>query len=846
VPAGWPADVAPNQIITAAHINAIRSSVYAWPGDVDGQGHTLSNVHLAGATGVLTDPTTTAGDILARDGAALGRFGVGAAGQVLTVDAAAPAKLRWVTPAAAPVASVFGRLGAVVAQAGDYTAAQVTGALVDSLTTKGDIFVRSASATGRFPAGLAGQILRADASQPFGMYWDSERVASVFGRFGGIAAQAGDYTAAQVTNAVSVLGSYPDPSWITSFSWAKLLGVPATFPAAAHTHDAAAIVSGVLSTARLGTGVASASVYLRGDGTWAAAGTGSGGGVISVFGRAGTVIAQGGDYTAAQVTGAVVDPTVIKGDLMVRNDLNVMARLPLGASGQVLQADTSLSVGMKWTTLGAAVQTPWVTNVDAAGYQLANVARVGVAMVPGYPLDVTGDINYSGTLRKNGAPVSFGGSQTPWTTNIDAAGFLLNNAGAIGIGGMASSAKIGVHAGALSTTAGAGVILQSALAQTLNGDEFSTALWRASDGTQWDSALWRIQRTVDGSDIEHIDFGTRRLGFSVLGVERCAINATGFGVGAASPTANIEIADTLASDTPGAAHKLRFSWATTPIFGWRIAAGNAVMALDALGAGWYQAIAFHRQTQRVGINTVDPQGNLGIIATTNPANVATATQLTLGETTNSIGYYLSVGYMTLGGWKGSIQALAGGAAAPLVLNGNGGAVGVGRVAPAYALDVAGDINCTGVFRQGGAPLSFAPAVHTHDAGAIVSGVLATARLGAGTANSSVFLRGDGQWAAPAGGGGGGVTTQSVATGAAVNVPYHNTTGKALFVQVSVSGQGNCNAYTDAATLPSTMVAGVSAGSGQILTMSFWVLAGNYYEVIPQSGTWTVTKWTEWY
>src|SRR4249919_3906647 len=95
VPTGWPPDVAPNQIITAAHINAIRSSVYAWPGDVDGQGHTLSNVHLAGVTGVLADPTTTAGDLIARGASAIGRLAVGTLGQVLTVDTALPAKLKW-------------------------------------------------------------------------------------------------------------------------------------------------------------------------------------------------------------------------------------------------------------------------------------------------------------------------------------------------------------------------------------------------------------------------------------------------------------------------------------------------------------------------------------------------------------------------------------------------------------------------------------------------------------------------------------------------------------------------------------------------------------------------------
>lgn len=51
-------------------------------------------------------------------------------------------------------------------------------------------------------------------------------VASVFGRTGAVVAASGDYSAAQVTNAVDKTQSYPNPAWIASLPWSKITGAP--------------------------------------------------------------------------------------------------------------------------------------------------------------------------------------------------------------------------------------------------------------------------------------------------------------------------------------------------------------------------------------------------------------------------------------------------------------------------------------------------------------------------------------------------------------------------------------------------------------------------------------------
>jgi hypothetical protein len=90
------------------------------------------------------------------------------------------------------------------------------------------------------------------------------------------------------------------------------------------------------------------------------------------------------------------------------------------------------------------------------------------------------------------------------------------------------------------------------------------------------------------------------------------------------------------------------------------------------------------------------------------------------------------------------------------------------------------------------------------------------------------------------------STQNVVTASrAIGTVYQNTTGKTIFVVVTlVSTSGWQYAYTDASNPPTTIVAGVSYNS-TAFTLAFMVLPNNYYK-IGTSGSASLNYWVEWY
>jgi hypothetical protein len=283
----------------------------------------------------------------------------------------------WAVPPSA-VSSIFGRYGAITAQAGDYTAAQVTNAVqTNASNTFTEGTQNFSGATHTLPAVTGPALGRPDNCTVGEMYFATDATAgenwyyctatnswtaqtfpdapvnSVFGRYGAITAQAGDYTAAQVTNAAQTNASNTFTEGTQNFSGAA--------------HTLPAVTGPTLSipgTCTLGEMYfatdASAGqnwYYCTATNTWTAQSSS----VSSVFGRSGAVTAQAGDYTAAQVTNAAQTNASNTFTAGTQNFTNAQAMIIPSSSNY---APTALgSIGVDSASLRVSIGDGTINNV---------------------------------------------------------------------------------------------------------------------------------------------------------------------------------------------------------------------------------------------------------------------------------------------------------------------------------------------------------------------------------------------------------------------------------------------------------------------------------------------------
>ena len=192
----------------------------------------------------------------------------------------------------------------------------------------------------------------------------------------GITGKPTTFTPAAHTHTVSQITDMP-----ATPTWGTLGGKPTTFPPSAHQHAASDITSGVFAPARLGTGTASASTVLYGDGAWKDAPTGGSSGLTGP-GRpdvpAGTGLA---DEIAAAPVGTLYNSTdgagagawawrkrpagwvVVDGDTGVRRFVISNPAFPSNASYvEYRRRQDSVFLQVNSTNAGA-----WRLNALAAG-----------------------------------------------------------------------------------------------------------------------------------------------------------------------------------------------------------------------------------------------------------------------------------------------------------------------------------------------------------------------------------------------------------------------------------------------------------------------------------------------
>lgn len=402
----------------------------------------------------------------------------------------------WAAPPAAPVSSVFGRTGAVVAATNDYSFSQISGA-----ASPGQLPLFTATLAGAVSGSGGGtaNFLRADGTwvaPPTG----TAPVTSVFGRTGVVVAAANDYSFSQISgtatpaqlplftsaangivaasgggtvNFLRADGSWASPPGLGSIANNTVLGnvsgVTATPAAITQTQLTALInlFSSTLSGAVPSSGGGTVN-YLRADGTWTTVASGS----ITPI-ATNTVLGNVTAGTAAPIALSATQLTTLVNPFTATVNGAVPAPGSSTPATNVLQANGSFAaISASNITTGTlpAAQRPAIpptysTFSSGSGTynSPAGVSYIRVRMIGG---GGGGGAANNGTAGSN---TTFGG----WTASGGGGGGGISGAtgGAIGVGGSgggsgtgATVARIGGGNGLVGTNGNSSLVLPIAIA----------------------------------------------------------------------------------------------------------------------------------------------------------------------------------------------------------------------------------------------------------------------------------------------------------------------------------------------------------------------------------------------
>ncbi len=330
-----------------------------------------------------------------------------------------------------------------------------------------------------------------------------------------------------------------------------------------------------------------------------------------------------------------------------------------------MRIDSSGNVGIGVTSLSAKLD---VTSATHAAHFTSTGDQVPVRIISGQVSNVS-TIGFQGANSTNSYNVRVGAHTNDFvafTANTER--MRIDSSGDVTIGvGTNYGNKLTIYDDLSSGSR------PFAIRHTTGDDLFSIYLNQSTGET-------RLEAAFDGST-DHFTFYTQ-------GAERVRIDSDGnVGIGTTSPSSigtGITTLDIEGSNAGGVAFGV--SGTKNYIYG----ASTMYVQANTTAAFLTSGTEKMRITSggNVGIGTTNPYSRLNVIPSSNPTSPTAANQITVGESSSNSWYNLRLGYFLEGGaYKGSIQAIAGNTPNTLVLNGDGGNVGIGTTSPGAKLQI---------------------------------------------------------------------------------------------------------------------------------------------------------------